>query len=87
MSDLVSRKGVLESSASKHSASARVKGTHGDASLTCIITILERLIASGHVHQIAKNLVGQIQGDTWDTDPVSIPVTVKVYLILFFLPR
>lgn len=64
-------------SASERSASTKATtATHGDAAhdLTCVTTILERLVASGRIHQIAKNLVSQVQGAIRDSGPASIPV-------------
>lgn len=64
-------------SVSERSAHTEVsKATHEDANhdLTCITTILETLVASRRVHQIARNLVSEIQGALRDSGLASIPV-------------
>ncbi|KAL2100839.1 hypothetical protein ACEWY4_002600 [Coilia grayii] len=60
-----------------HSLSAAAMvAQYGGAShdLTCIARILERLLSSGNVDQIAKNLVGQIQAVWRDSSPTLNPV-------------
>ncbi|KAL2100943.1 hypothetical protein ACEWY4_002704 [Coilia grayii] len=42
--------------------------------LTCIARILERLLSSGNIDQIAKNLVGQIQAVWQGSSPTPTPV-------------
>ncbi|KAL2101205.1 hypothetical protein ACEWY4_002966 [Coilia grayii] len=40
----------------------------------CIASILENLLSSGNIDQIAKNLVGQVQGVLQDSGPTYVPV-------------
>ena len=50
--------------------------TDGDT-FTTITTILESILSSGNVHNIAKNLVSQVQGVLQDSSPTSIPVAAS----------
>ncbi|XP_062384962.1 uncharacterized protein LOC134072345 [Sardina pilchardus] len=45
--------------------------------LTCITAILERLVASGNIEKVARNLVTQIQGVLQNSSPTSIPVAAS----------
>ncbi|XP_041943392.1 chitinase-like protein PB1E7.04c [Alosa sapidissima] len=81
VSELVRRmKGALATLRKSVYGSACTEATtvaqHGDTShdLTCITTILEQLVSSGSIHQIARNLVSQVQGVLHDSSPTSIPV-------------
>ncbi|KAL2100978.1 hypothetical protein ACEWY4_002739 [Coilia grayii] len=44
---------------------------------TCILRILEKLLSSGNIDQIAKNLIGQVQGVLQDSGASSVPVAAS----------
>ncbi|KAL2101210.1 hypothetical protein ACEWY4_002971 [Coilia grayii] len=60
-----------------HESAAQSSVSEPSHDQICIVRILENLLSSGNIEQIAKNLVGQVQGVLQDSGPTSVPVAAS----------